>query len=162
MWRCVCVHLYVTVKGRTRYSMVRQKNYRERVKGDRTFNNSWYASDVISYSSDVVSISPDESLIYNYLRFSPASTWVWGQSPKCGMRKNKRPFIEGVEEESHRLEIAVSVSWMRKGCTSRYNSSQIQEIRLEELVGFLSSLYGTNFFMHGAFYMLCKVFEIVY
>lgn len=70
------MHLYVTAKGWTRYSMVRQKNYRERVKGDRTFNNSWYASDVISYSSDVVSISPDESLIYNYLRFSPASTWV--------------------------------------------------------------------------------------
>lgn len=68
---CVCVHLYVTAKGRTRYSMARQKNYRERVKGDRTFNNSWSASDVISYSSDVVSISPDESLIYNYLRFSP-------------------------------------------------------------------------------------------
>lgn len=77
--------------------MARQKNYRERVKGDRTFNNSWYASDVISYSSDVVSISPDESLIYNYLRFSPASPKKGDEATQRNgaTRKNKRRSIEG-------------------------------------------------------------------
>lgn len=125
MCMCVCVHLYETTKGGSRYSMARQKNYRERVKGERTFNNSWSASDVISYSSGVVSISPDESLIYNYLRFSPASM--------------KLPFGNGAEgkqtADGRSIEWAGSGEsssgnctslWMgENGCTVRYDLSRI-------------------------------------
>lgn len=159
MWRSVCVHLYVTAKeGRglvIRWS--RQKNYRERVKGDPTFNNSWWtASDVISHSSDVVSISPDESLIYNYLRFSPvALSGVWGFYPLWKQRDGEKQTsvqVEGVEEEDHRLEIAVYVLSTRKGCTLRYNPSQIWEIRLEELVDFINvSFVSVLFLMINAF-----------